>query len=64
MLFISLVLFTVGSLLGAVPWLYQGEAMNAGLAFWCFVALIGFVGIVTKATEPKSPSDIFKNRRF
>ena len=62
MLFISLAAFVVGALLGAYPWLYRGEAMSINIAFWCFVALVGFVGIVTKATEPKVPSDIFRSK--
>ena len=60
MLFISLLAFVLGSLLGAYPWLYQGETMNAWMAFWIFVAFLGFVGIITKATEPKNPSDLFR----
>lgn len=62
MIVLYLAAFVVGGILGAYPWLYENETFSLGIAAWCFVALVGFSGIVTYATQPKVPSDVFKSK--
>lgn len=60
---ISTVVFVVSFINGPLV-LHNGAPLGVESAAWCLVALISFSVIVTKATSPRSPEDIFKGRRF